>query len=47
MDFNSGVDHMNQVVSYERLVYFGYIFEKSGLLAQSGQTGKNSAFNKP
>jgi hypothetical protein len=33
MDFNSGIDHMNQVVSYERLVYFGYIFEKSGLLA--------------
>ena len=33
MDFNTGIDHMNQVISYERLVYFGYIFEKSGLLA--------------
>lgn len=44
MDFNSGIDHMNQVVSYERLVYFGYIFEKSGLLSQSG---KNNPLNKP
>lgn len=47
MDFNSGIDHMNQVVSYERLVYFGYIFEKSGLLAQSGQTAKNGSLSKP
>lgn len=47
IDFNSGIDHMNQVVSYERLVYFGYIFEKSGLLAQSGQAGKTGSMSKP
>ena len=32
LDFTQGVDHMNQVLSYDRLVYFGYIYEESGLL---------------
>lgn len=32
LDFGTGVDHMNQVMSFDRLVYFGYIFEESGLL---------------
>ena len=32
LDFTGGVDHMNQVLSYDRLVYFGYIYEESGLL---------------
>ena len=25
LNFQTGVDHMNQVVSFERLIYFGYI----------------------
>ena len=32
LDFAASIDHMNQVVSFERLIYFGYIFEKSGML---------------
>ena len=32
MDFAAGIDHMNQVVSFDRLVYFGYICEESGLV---------------
>ena len=31
LDFGTGVDHMNQVLSFDRLVYFGYIFEQAGL----------------
>ena len=27
------IEHMNQVITFERLVYFGYIFEKTGMLA--------------
>ena len=34
-DFPSGVDHMNQVISYERLEYFGYIYEEAGLLTNT------------
>lgn len=34
MDFAPAVEHMNQVVSFERLTYFGYIFEESGMLAK-------------
>ena len=33
LDFVSGVDHMNQVMSFDRLTYFGYIYEEAGLLA--------------
>jgi hypothetical protein len=29
MNFNVGVDHMNQVVSFERIIYFGYIQEQA------------------
>jgi hypothetical protein len=32
IDFGSGVDHMNQVISFDRLTYFGYIFEETGML---------------
>ena len=35
LDFGTGVDHMNQVMSFDRLVYFGYIFEESGLLGHN------------
>lgn len=35
IEFNASVDHMNQVIAYERLLYFGYIFESSGMLQQS------------
>jgi hypothetical protein len=34
IDFGQGVEHMNQVIAYERLLYFGYIFEQSGMLQQ-------------
>lgn len=27
-EFKNGVEHMNQVIAYERLVYFGYLQEK-------------------
>ena len=33
---------MNQVISFDRLVYFGYIYEESGLLAQNAQTSPRS-----
>ena len=32
IDFGSGVDHMNQIISFDRLTYFGYIFEETGML---------------
>ena len=32
LDFVSGVDHMNQVMSFDRLTYFGYLYEEAGLL---------------
>lgn len=35
LEFGQGIDHMNQVISFDRLVYFGYIYENSGLLAQN------------
>ena len=25
LNFQVGVDHMNQVISFERIIYFGYI----------------------
>ena len=28
-NFNMGVDHMNQVVSFERIVYYGFIQEQA------------------
>lgn len=31
LEFGTGVDHMNQVLSFDRLVYFGYIYERAGL----------------
>lgn len=27
LNFQNGVDHMNQVISFERIIYFGYIQE--------------------
>ena len=47
MDFTQGVDHMNQVISYDRLVYFGYIFEESGLLSGVSKTSPRSKKAKP
>ena len=38
---------MNQVLSFERMVYFGYIFEESGLLSQNMQTSPTSKKAKP
>ena len=38
---------MNQVISYDRLVYFGYIFEESGLLSGSIKTSPRSKRIKP
>ena len=32
LDFVPGVDHMNQVMSFDRLTYFGYLYEEAGLL---------------
>ena len=32
LDFGQTIDHMNQIISFDRLVYFGYIFEQSGML---------------
>ena len=47
MDFSSGVDHMNQVLSFDRLVYFGYIFEESGLLNKNLAMSPSSKKDKP
>lgn len=47
LEFTAGIDHMNQVVSYERMVYFGYIFEESGLLSQKMQSSPSSKRSKP
>lgn len=38
---------MNQVVSFDRLVYFGFIFEESGLLAKNQATSPNSKKKQP
>ena len=38
---------MNQVLSFERLVYFGYIFEDSGLLNQKNMMSPGSRKEKP
>jgi len=37
MEFGTGIDHMNQVISFDRLVYFGYIYEESGLLSANNK----------
>lgn len=47
LEFGSGVDHMNQVLSMERLIYFGYIFEESGLLNKKNLTSPGSKKNQP
>ena len=47
MDFSSGVDHMNQVLSFDRLVYFGYIFEESGLLNKNLAMSPSAKKDKP
>ncbi len=38
---------MNQVISFDRLVYFGYIFEESGLLAKNQITSPGSKKKQP
>ena len=38
---------MNQVLSFDRLIYFGYIFEESGLLDAKQQTSPKSRRDKP
>jgi hypothetical protein len=35
MEFATGVDFMNQVFSFDRLEYFGYIYEEAGLLTNT------------
>jgi len=47
LDFTQGVDHMNQVISYDRLVYFGYIFESSGLKQDASGVGSPTKTIKP
>ena len=32
LNFAAGVDYMNQVMSYERMVYFGHLQETHGLI---------------
>ena len=46
MDFSSGVDHMNQVISHERLTYFGYIFEETGMLTKVNHAGSPQSNSK-
>lgn len=38
---------MNQVISFDRMVYFGYIFEDSGLLSAKMQASPSSLRSKP
>ena len=38
---------MNQVMSFDRLTYFGYIYEEAGLLAAQQQTSPKSRKKKP
>ena len=38
---------MNQVLSFERLVYFGYIFEESGLLSKNLATSPSGKKKQP
>ena len=38
MDYSAGIDHMNQVLSFDRLVYFGHICEESGLMSQKEES---------
>lgn len=45
--FSTGVDHMNQVMSYARLIYFGYIIEESGVLHKNLSTSPSSKKGKP
>lgn len=45
--FSTGVDHMNQVMSYARLIYFGYIIEETGVLQKNLTTSPSSKKNKP
>ena len=48
LEFGTGVDHINQVLSYHRLIYFGYIFEESGLLSKHLTHGqKQKKLKKP
>jgi len=42
MEFGTGIDHMNQVISFDRLVYFGYIYEESGLLSANNKASPRS-----
>ena len=38
---------MNQVISYSRIVYFGYIMEESGLLHKNLASSPSSKKGKP
>jgi len=33
LNFANGVDYMNQVISYDRLIFFGHLQESQGLLS--------------
>ena len=45
--FGTGVDHMNQVISYSRVVYFGYIMEQSGILHKNLTSSPSNSKVKP
>lgn len=47
IEFPNGVDFMNQVFSYERLEYFGYIYEEAGLLANTQLSPNEKRKPKP
>ena len=48
INFGVGVDHMNQVISFERIIYFGYIQEhkKDPKLQLNENYGKKEKFMK-
>ena len=41
LEFGTGVDYMNQVLSFDRLVYFGFIFEQSGLALRNKRNSQS------
>ena len=48
LNFQSGVDYMNQVMSYERLLYFGHLQETAGIVtAEQIENKKLKLYNKP
>ena len=45
--FSTGVDHMNQVMSHPRMVYFGNIIEEAGLLHKNLTSSPGSKKLRP